>query len=148
MRNNNIHNRNHNHDHRQQQQQKGQQPQPETKLPPQEFIARNSTQQTQPLPHYNDSLAWRLQLYCWSGFDPVMQGALAAYAQVRFTNAKPTAPKKNRRKLLRKIELPLHSCLGGGFNYFFCSPLLGVSWSNLTNIFPNGLVQPPTSCIY
>ena len=127
MRNNNIHNRNHNHDHRQQQQQKGQQPQPETKLPPQEFIARNSTQQTQPLPHYNDSLAWRLQLYCWSGFDPVMQGALAAYAQVRFTNAKPTAPKKNRRKLLRKIELPLHSCLGGGFNYFLCSPLLGVS---------------------
>ena len=35
--------------------------------------------------------------------------------------------------------------LAGGFKYFLCSPLLWGRFPILTNIFPDGLVQPPTS---
>ena len=52
----------------------------------------------------------------------MMQGALAAYAQVRFTNAI-NGPKEEAAEAFEKKILPLHSCLGGGNSNIFFSPL-------------------------
>ena len=55
-------------------------------------------------------------------------------------------PQKKRSVWVRSVCVCFVSSdvfLTGGFKYFLCSPLLGVSWSNLTNIFQMGWNHQP-----
>ena len=47
-----------------------------------------------------------------------------------------------------KARLGAKPILGGGFKDFLCSPRKLGKVSNLTSIFSNGVVQPPTSIFF
>ena len=58
-------------------------------------------------------------------------------------------PTLKRHRVFSVFCLNWVSCsvLGGGFKYVLCSPLFGED-SHFDQYFSNGLVQPPTSCLF
>jgi len=88
--------------------------------------------------------AWKLggwKMNFLLGFRPIFKGVCLRFRNHRW--------RWWRRRRGRKLPAALKkTVLGGGFRYFLCSPTWRTSGEMIQfeeHIFPNGLVQPPTS---